>query len=75
MNYTMVGRIGCTYCDMAKELIKANGGVVSYHSLNDERWILDLFGKSGLRTVPQIWDSEGTYIGGYSELREKLNDI
>ena len=25
MNYTMVGRIGCTYCDMAKELIKANG--------------------------------------------------
>lgn len=56
------------YCSKAVGLIRDKGGVVSYYSLNDSRWVLDLFKKADIRTVPQIWDIEGNYIGGYQEL-------
>jgi glutaredoxin-related protein len=56
------------YCSKAVGLIRDKGGVVNYYSLNDSRWVLDLFKKADIRTVPQIWDIEGNYIGGYQEL-------
>jgi len=70
--YTLVGRVDCPYCSKAMGLLRDSGIVVQYYSLNDSKWVLDLFKKSGMRTVPQIWDRDGNYIGGYSELKTHL---
>ena len=70
--YVIVGRSDCMYCSRAVGLIRDKGGVVSYYSINDSKWVLDLFKKSGIKTVPQIWDQEGNHIGGYTELKTLL---
>ncbi|UAW59205.1 glutaredoxin [Roseobacter phage CRP-603] len=49
--------------------------MVNYYSLNDSKWVLDLFKKADIRTVPQIWDIEGNYIGGYQELKEQVEGV
>ena len=66
----MVSRRNCPYCDKAKQLINSKGGSVSHYSLEESKWILDLFKKADLKTVPQIWNHRGEHIGGYSELRQ-----
>ena len=45
---------------------------VQFYSLNDYKWVFELSKKSGIKTVPQIWDREGNNIGGYSELKTLL---
>jgi len=72
--YVMVSRRNCTYCNMAKHLINATGGSVSHYSLEESKWILDLFKKADIKTVPQIWTSKGEHIGGFTELKEYLDD-
>jgi glutaredoxin len=65
----------CTFCDQAKALLESKG--IPF----EERKIGDGFTKEELleavptaRSVPQIFlDDE--YIGGFNELRKKLNDV
>ena len=65
----------CTFCDQAKALLESTG--IPF----EERKIGDGFTKEELleavptaRAVPQIFlDDE--YIGGFNELRKKLNDV
>tara|TARA_R110002050_G_scaffold63072_1_gene138169 strand:+ start:504 stop:746 length:243 start_codon:yes stop_codon:yes gene_type:complete len=70
--YTVVGRQGCTYCSKAMGTIRENGGIATYYSLDDTKWLLDLFKKAGITTVPQVWDIKGNHIGGYEELQQHL---
>lgn len=70
--FVVVGRKDCMYCSKAVGLIRDTGGVVNYYSLNDSKWVLDLFKKAVIKTVPQIWDIEGNYIGGYTELERYI---
>jgi glutaredoxin len=58
---------------MATELLKEKGVAYTGYSLESSRWVLDLFKKSNISTVPQIWDTEGNHIGGYKELEIKLS--
>ena len=74
MMYVMVSRRNCSFCEKAKQLINSKGGSVSHYSLEESKWILDLFKKAGIKTVPQIWTYTGKYIGGYTELKEYLDD-
>jgi glutaredoxin len=55
-------------------LLRDKGISVQYYSLNDSKWLLDLFKKAGLKTVPQIWSNDGKYVGGYTELKEHLEN-
>ena len=71
--YILVGRAGCTHCSRAMGLIREGNGTATYYSLDDSKWILDLFKRSKLNTVPQIWDIEGNYIGGYVELKQLID--
>lgn len=73
MTYVVVSRSECPFCTMATELLKEKGVAYTCYSLESSRWVLDLFKKSNLTTVPQIWDSEGNHIGGYKELKEYLD--
>ena len=70
--HILVGRVDCPHCSKAMGLLRDSGYTVNYYSLNDSKWVLDLFKKSGIKTVPQIWDREGNHIGGYSELKTLL---
>lgn len=68
---------GCGYCEMAKELLKKHD--IYYREVNinlidgAKEELLTKCQRLGFtpKTVPQIWiDNE--YIGGYTELKEKL---
>lgn len=72
--YVLVTRNQCNFCDLAKEILKGSGIMYVEYNVQSgsSRWILDLLKKAGYTTVPQIWDSQGNYIGGYTELKEAL---
>tara|TARA_R100001509_G_scaffold101856_1_gene59763 strand:+ start:903 stop:1154 length:252 start_codon:yes stop_codon:yes gene_type:complete len=70
--YILVGRADCTHCSKAMGLIREGNGSATYYSLNDSKWLLDLFKRAKINTVPQIWDTEGNYIGGYTELKKLI---
>lgn len=63
----------CSYCQMAKQLLKEtkiNFEVIDIDEFPDQRaWLKE----QGLRTIPQIFDSDGVLIGGYDNLVEHLN--
>lgn len=68
-------KYNCPFCDQAKQLLESKG--ISF----EERKIGDGYTKEELleavptaRSVPQIFLDE-EYIGGFNELRKKLNDI
>lgn len=72
--YVIITRDQCNFCDIAKAMMKgANIQYVEYNIQSpSSRWLLTLLKKSGFTTVPQIWNSQGNHIGGYTELKETL---
>ena len=71
----------CPYCERAKSLMKQRG--VAFEEIkvpmdNDALWD-ELEKKSGMKTMPQIWNGE-TLIGGYNDLaavdqKDKLESL
>ncbi len=64
--YTMYN---CVNCVQAKQLLKTRGipfKEVLVQDNDDMAWI-ELFEKSGMKTMPQIFNGE-VLVGGYSEL-------
>ena len=78
--YKIVSRDGCPYCVRAVEKIISTGNEYVETKINDVSLRNEFYDSHNLegskRTVPQIWeiDSNGkeTYIGGYTQLIEKL---
>ena len=77
---------GCPFCERAKDLLKERGHQYNEHQLSisltkgDVQKRLDLLGESvQVQTVPQIFlindGVKDTYIGGYTELRRKIDSI
>ena len=61
----------CPYCERAKSLFKQKGIAYKEILLEDDDEIQwdRLYKKSGMKTMPQIFDGE-RLIGGYTELAE-----
>lgn len=72
--YVIVTRNQCNFCDAAKALLKGSGREYKEYNIQDQesKWVLDLLRKAEIKTVPQIWNSGGVHIGGYTELKELL---
>ncbi len=74
--HTIITRDQCNFCDAAKALLK--GANLPYTEYNvqsaSSKWVLTLIKQAGHTTVPQIFDSKGTYIGGYTELTQSLTN-
>lgn len=72
--YVMITRNQCNFCDQAKALLK--GANLQYAEYNiqskSSSWLLYLLKRSSITTVPQIFSPAGSYIGGYTELKEYL---
>jgi glutaredoxin len=74
MSYVILGTSQCKFCTKAKHLMREKRVGFTAYSLDDpsSRWLLTLVKEAGMKSVPQIWDDNGDYIGGYTELKEKL---
>jgi len=72
--YVIITRDQCNFCDDAKALMKAKG--IQYVEYNiqssSSKWLLYLLKRSSITTVPQVFNTEGTHIGGYTDLKEYL---
>ena len=73
--WTLISRDQCNFCDTAKALLKeASIPYVEYNiQSKSSKWVLSLLKRSSITTVPQVFNSEGKHIGGYTELKEYLN--
>lgn len=77
---TIYGKDNCTYCDQAKRLCEQKGVDFEYKSLGvhfeRDEFISYMIKEHGVivRTMPQIVH-DGDYIGGYQELRNKLEGV
>lgn len=72
MQYFMLTKENCPWCDLAKGLIKESGGAVVALSITEYPPLKTLLVKAGYKTVPQIWNEQGEYIGGYEDLYQRL---
>jgi glutaredoxin len=74
MSYVILGTAHCEFCTKAKHLMREKRVSFTAYSLDDpsSRWLLTLVKKAGMKSVPQIWDNNGDYIGGYTELALQL---
>ena len=74
--YVILGTTKCEFCNKAKTLLQKEGiGFMSYSvDTVSSRWLLTLLKQAGMTTVPQIWDNEGHHVGGYTQLKEHLDD-
>ena len=72
--YTIITRDQCNFCDQAKALLE--GASLPYTTYNvqssSSKWVLTLIKQAGHTTVPQIFKPDGTYVGGYTELRDMM---
>jgi glutaredoxin len=75
--YTMITRNNCKYCDKAKALLKSNG--INFTTYNVEegssKWVLSLMKEANIKTVPQIFASNGSLVGGYRDLESLVEFI
>jgi glutaredoxin 3 len=64
----------CPQCTSAKQLLKIKGIEYEEKNIADGHKIQDLLALvPNAKTMPQIWLDE-EHIGGYLELRKKLNE-
>lgn len=70
--WVVVTRNDCQFCEEAKTLLKGKGIYHTTYNVQEKssRWILQLLRKANLMTVPQIFDTDGNHIGGYTDLVE-----
>lgn len=71
--YKVYGRVSCSWCQRAKDLLKEKGLAFEYIGLDDPATLMSFFEQHPTvpRTVPQIFKDED-YIGGYNDLRASL---
>jgi glutaredoxin len=74
MKAIVYSKYHCPYCDQAKALLKQKGIPFEERKIG-KAWTKEqlLEAVPTARTVPQIFLDE-QYVGGYQELRQKLNN-
>ena len=75
--YTIITRNDCKYCEKAKDMLdldKVNYVVFNIESPTN-KWVLSLMKEADIKTVPQIFATDGNHIGGFRELEELMGFI
>ena len=71
--YKVYSKAGCIFCDAAMELLEEKG--IEYEEIkvpgNEEA--TKLFKMNRFKTVPQIFTDRDVWIGGFQDLKKKLN--
>jgi len=75
--YTMITRYNCKYCDKAKAMLDKAG--IRYVTYNVEeassKWVLSLMKEANIKTVPQVFATDGKRVGGYRDLESLMGFI
>ena len=71
--YTIYTQSPCSFCLLAKDLLKKNRIEFMEISLDYDESARKLLKEMGCNTVPQIFDEEH-HIGGYNDLKLKLTE-
>ncbi len=75
--YTIITRNDCKYCEKAKDMLdldKVNYVVFNIESPTN-KWVLSLMKEANIKTVPQVFATDGSLIGGFRELETKMGFI
>lgn len=75
MTYIIITQDNCSYCDKARALMVENKMYSVSYNIRSSKWLKDLLGRADITTVPQIWNSQGEYIGGYEELDKYIKSL
>ena len=68
MKYRIYGTSSCSFCDKAKDLLNSKNLEYDFINIQEDEDGFEVFVKMGYRTVPQIIDPNGQFIGGYDKL-------
>jgi glutaredoxin len=74
MKYIMLTQDNCPYCLAAETLLSEGGHEVDKYDVGDQDVGLLVAILKRTDTVPQIYGHDGAFIGGYTELKEYLNE-
>ena len=69
----MLTQDNCKYCTAALGLLKSHGYEVVLHDVAERHNNSTVAALIVTKTVPQIYDPDGKFIGGYTELKEHLD--
>ena len=75
--WVVITRNQCNFCDASLQLLRGVAGsqVTTYNVQSpSSKWLLALIKKAGYTTVQQIFKPDGTHLGGYTELKEYLDE-
>jgi len=72
MAWTIITQPNCPACKNAKETMEVYDRPFVEYDITEykHKFMHNMMKWAGLDTVPQIWNHEGEYIGGYKELKE-----
>ena len=76
MSYVIYGKPSCVFCTRSIILLEKHKQEYEYKSLDKDftkEELLEKFPEA--KTFPQIETTDGKYIGGFNELRDKLNNV
>ena len=71
VEYLILGKSGCFYCNKAKALLTQKGLTFEYVDVEQDLEALGKIVDSGWNTVPQIFKG-GSHLGGYEQLEKLL---
>ena len=74
--YTIITRDQCNFCDDVKALIRERGFPYTEYNVQSasSKWVLTLLKRSSITTLPQVFDTKGNLIGGYTEMKRLLEE-
>ena len=70
--YVMLTQDNCKYCTAALGLLNSHGYAVTLYDVSERHNNSTVAALIVTKTVPQIYDPDGKFIGGYTELKEHL---
>ncbi|KGK41212.1 hypothetical protein LH51_16565 [Nitrincola sp. A-D6] len=70
--YVIYGTTSCPACTDAKNLLDARMLPYTFHNIQEDEAAFDTYLSFKKRSVPQI-TFQGELIGGFTDLKEKLN--
>ena len=73
LQYKIYTTSSCGFCAAAKSLMQEKNIEYKEIKLITEDQKIS-FKQEGFKTVPQIWDADGNYVGGYNELKAMLTE-
>ena len=72
-HYVMLSQDNCKYCTAAMGLLESKGHTVDVYDVQDPDTKVIVAELKKTNTVPQIFDKDNNFIGGYTELKEHLD--